>query len=52
VTTVTHNFQFGDNPSFTTTVNIAAPARLSSKGSGNLIGLPIAGGLTTGPTLG
>jgi cell wall-associated NlpC family hydrolase len=45
VTTVTHNFQFGDNPSFTTTANIAAPARLSQKGSGNLIGLPIAGGL-------
>jgi hypothetical protein len=52
VTTVTHNFQFGDSPSFTTTVNIAAPARLSAKGSGNLIGLPIAGGLTTGPSLG
>lgn len=50
VTTVTHNFQFGDQPSFATSINIAAPARLSAKKTGNLIGLPIAGGLApTGP---
>jgi hypothetical protein len=52
ITTVTHNFQFGDQPSFTTSINIAAPARLSAKKAGNLIGLPVAGGLAPGPKLG
>lgn len=48
VTTVTHSFSFGPEGGFSTTVNIAAPARLpSSKGdkSNILIGLPVAGGL-------
>jgi hypothetical protein len=47
VTTVTHNFRFGDGGSFTTSANIAAPARLpKSKTDKNnvLIGLPMAGG--------
>lgn len=53
VTTVTHEFQFGDNGGFSTTVNIAAPARLNAKDkTGNLIGLPIAGGLSPGAKLG
>jgi cell wall-associated NlpC family hydrolase len=54
VTTVTHSFQFGPGGYFNTTVNIAAPARLPGNGgnsSGNLIGLPLAGGLTGQPSL-
>lgn len=51
VTTVTHSFSFGENGGFSTSVNIAAPARLP-KGSGDrsnlLIGLPVAGGLKPG----
>jgi cell wall-associated NlpC family hydrolase len=48
VTTVTHSFSFGENGGFSTSVNIAAPARLpKSKDdkSNVLIGLPVAGGL-------
>lgn len=48
VTTVTHSFKFGKDGGFSTSVNIAAPARLSTKkgdNSGALIGLPLAGGL-------
>ncbi len=48
VTTVTHSFSFGESGGFSTTVNIAAPARLPKPGgdkSNTLIGLPIAGGL-------
>lgn len=53
VTTVTHDFDFSENGGFNTTINIAAPARLSAKGKGgNLIGLPIAGGLAGGPAVG
>lgn len=53
VTTVTHNFSFGEGGDFSTTINIAAPSRLSAKDKGgNLIGLPIAGGLTPGSQLG
>jgi hypothetical protein len=54
ITTVTHSFQFGPGGFFNTTVNIAAPARLSGRdgdSSGNLIGLPIAGGLVGQPSL-
>lgn len=54
-TTVTHSFQFGPGGYFNTTVNIAAPARLPGNqgdSSGNLIGLPIAGGLVTQPSMG
>ncbi|MET7363279.1 NlpC/P60 family protein [Streptomyces sp. NPDC005562] len=42
VTTVTHNFKFGENGGFSTSVNIAAPARLT--GDKKLLGLPMAGG--------
>lgn len=52
VTTVTHSFSFGKNGGFSTSVNIAAPARLpkSTKDRNHaLIGLPIAGGLTPAP---
>jgi hypothetical protein len=53
VTTVTHDFTFGENGGFNTSVNIAAPARLDAKDkTGNLIGMPIAGGLSPGPKLG
>lgn len=48
VTTVTHSFSFGENGGFSTSVNIAAPARLpKSQNDRNnaLIGLPVAGGL-------
>jgi cell wall-associated NlpC family hydrolase len=48
VTTVTHSFSFGENGGFSTSVNIAAPARLPTgpkDKSGVLIGLPVAGGL-------
>jgi hypothetical protein len=48
VTTITHSFSFGENGGFSTSVNIAAPARLPSgpKDKSNvLIGLPVAGGL-------
>jgi cell wall-associated NlpC family hydrolase len=54
VTTVTHSFQMGPSGYFNTQINIAAPARLPGNdgdSSGNLIGLPIAGGLVTQPTL-
>jgi hypothetical protein len=43
VTTVTHSFKFGENGGFSTSVNIAAPARLNAK-DGKLLGLPMAGG--------
>jgi hypothetical protein len=52
VTTVTHSFSFGENGGFSTSVNIAAPARLpksTSDRSNALIGLPIAGGLDPSP---
>jgi hypothetical protein len=52
VTTVTHDFTFGPNGTFNTTINIAAPARLSNDKKGNLIGLPVAGGLSPGSQLG
>lgn len=42
VTTVTHSFRFGEGGGFTTTVNIASPARLDEK-KGALIGLPLSG---------
>ena len=54
VTTVTHSGQMGQGGSFQTTVNIAAPARLpgaDGKSGGQLIGLPLAGGLFGNPTL-
>ena len=54
VTTVTHSFQMGQGGFFNTTVNIAAPARLPGSGNnsgGQLIGLPVAGGLTAGTNL-
>lgn len=43
VTTVTHNFQFGEGGGFSTSVNVVAPARLNAKDS-KLLGLPLAGG--------
>lgn len=52
VTTVTHTFSFGKEGAFSTSVNIAAPARLpKSLNDRNhaLIGLPIAGGLAPAP---
>lgn len=54
VTTVTHSFQMGQGGFFNTTVNVAAPARLPGSGNnsgGQLIGLPVAGGLTAGSNL-
>ncbi|MFJ4902853.1 C40 family peptidase [Streptomyces sp. NPDC088727] len=42
VTTVTHSFKFGPSGYFNTSVNIAAPARLT--GDKKLLGLPMAGG--------
>lgn len=47
VNQVTHEFQFGDDGYFNTSVNISAPARLSDSGDAAdvLIGLPRAGGL-------
>jgi hypothetical protein len=54
VTTVTHNWQMGPGGGYSTTVNIAAPARLpgaDGNSSGQLIGMPIAGGLGGSPTL-
>lgn len=55
VTTVTHNITLGsEGGGFWTTVNIAAPARLpgsDGKSGGQLIGLPIAGGLLGNPSL-
>lgn len=52
VTTVTHSFSFGKNGGFSTSVNIAAPARLPKSlndRSHALIGLPVAGGLQPVP---
>lgn len=52
VTTVTHNFSFGKNGGFSTSVNIAAPARMPKSlndRSHALIGLPVAGGLQPAP---
>jgi hypothetical protein len=54
VTTVTHQFTFGQGGGFSTTANIAAPARLPGSGGnsgGQLIGLPLAGGLLGNPSL-
>jgi len=54
VTTVTHTFQMGPGGFFNTSVNIAAPARMPGSGNdsgGQLIGLPIAGGLVSGTNL-
>ena len=54
VTTVTHSFQMGPGGFFNTTINIAAPARLPGNdgdSSGNLIGMPLAGGLLGQPSL-
>lgn len=54
ITTVTHTFKLGPGGYFNTSVNIAAPARLPGKGNnsgGQLIGLPVAGGLTAGSNL-
>jgi hypothetical protein len=54
VTTVTHNWQLGPGGGYSTTINIAAPARLPGNdglSGSHLIGMPIAGGLTVGPTL-
>jgi hypothetical protein len=50
VNSVTHDFQFGDDGYFNTSVNISAPARLSDSGNAAdvLIGLPRAGGLIGG----
>lgn len=50
VNTVVHDFQFGDEGYFNTSVNISAPARLSDTGNAAdvLIGLPRAGGLIGG----
>lgn len=45
VTTVTHQFSFGQDGGFSTTINIAAPARMSGGSLKGLIGLPVAGGL-------
>jgi hypothetical protein len=53
VTTVTHTWQMGPGGGYTTTVNIAAPARLpgsDGNSQGALIGMPVAGGLTGSPT--
>ena len=54
VTTVTHTWQMGPGGGYSTTVNIAAPARLPGNGGnsgGQLIGLPLAAGLSSGPSL-
>jgi cell wall-associated NlpC family hydrolase len=54
VTTVTHTFQMGPGGFFNTSVNIAAPARMPGSGNnsgGQLIGLPVAGGLVSGTNL-
>jgi hypothetical protein len=45
VTTVTHTFRFGQGGSFTTSVNIAAPARINGTAKDRLVGLPVAAGL-------
>ncbi len=53
VTTVTHNWQTGPGGGYSTTVNIAAPARLpgnEGNSQGALIGMPLAGGLTGSPS--
>ena len=53
VTTVTHNWRMGQGGGYSTTVNIAAPSRLPGNGGnsqGQLIGMPLAGGLTGFPT--
>ncbi|MFF7198188.1 hypothetical protein ACFZAM_31330 [Streptomyces sp. NPDC008079] len=42
VTTVTHQFQFGEGGGFSTSASIAAPARINGKGN-KLLGLPVAG---------
>lgn len=50
-TTVTHSFRFGEGGGFSTTVNIAAPARMprGKKDRDNvLVGLPLAGGYKPG----
>jgi hypothetical protein len=54
VTTVTHNWQMGQGGGYSTSINIAAPARLpgnDGKSQGHLIGMPLAGGLGSAPTI-
>ncbi len=55
VTSVTHTFRFGEGGGFSTSVNIAAPARLPKKGQGRdnvLVGLPLAGDYKPGRGVG
>lgn len=55
VTTVTHSFQFGAGGGFTTSVNIAAPARLPKSKTDRdnvLVGLPLAGDYKPGRGIG
>lgn len=47
VNEVTHTYRFGPGGAFTTSVNIAAPARLDGKDN-RLAGLPLAGGPNAG----
>jgi hypothetical protein len=55
ITTVTHSFRFGDGGAFTTTVNIASPARMPKVGQGRdnvLLGMPLAGNYKPGRGVG
>lgn len=55
ITTVTHSFQFGSGGGFTTSVNIAAPARLPKTKTDRdnvLVGLPLAGDYKPGRGIG
>jgi hypothetical protein len=55
VTTVTHSFRFGEGGGFTTSVNVAAPARLPKHlgdKEGVLVGLPMAGDFRPGMDVG
>lgn len=52
ITSVTHQFQFGEGGGFNTSINIASPAYMpSSNKDHSLIGLPIAGGYRKGKLL-